>query len=161
MIFYSFSPQKIDLEPGQTVRVKNDNQKKWSLVGVVSGYGSTPRSYIVETSEGKKMWRNRRHLQAVPKAVADDILEDDILEDDILEDDILEDDILEDDILEDDILQAIPENVPEINPERQEEWQIEEIQKEHYRIRQAIPQADVLYVNQNGTLKNIDIFQRY
>jgi hypothetical protein len=95
--------------------VKNDNQKKWSLVGVVSGYGSTPRSYIVETSEGKKMRRNRRHLQAVPKAVTDDILEDDILEDDILEDDILEDDILEDDIL-----QAIPENVPEINPETSE-----------------------------------------
>ena len=84
-----------DLEPGQTVRVKNDNQKKWSPVGVVSGYGSTPRSYIVETSEGKKMRRNRRHLQAVPKAVADDILEDDIL-------------------------QAIPEAVPEINPETSE-----------------------------------------
>ena len=43
----------------------------------------------------------------------------------------------------------------------QEEWQIEEIQKERYRIRLAIPQADVLHVNENGTLKNIDIFQRY
>ena len=76
------------------------------------------------------MRRNRRHLQAVPNAVTadileddileDDILEDDILEDDILEDDILQDDILQDDILQDDILQAIPENVPEINPETSE-----------------------------------------
>ena len=81
-----------DMEPGQTVRVKTDDQKKWSSVGVVSGYGSTPRSYIVDTPEGKKMRRNRRHLQVVPKAVSDDILEDDIS-------------------------QAIPEVVPEINPE--------------------------------------------
>ena len=59
------------LKPGQTVRVKHDGQNQWSPVGIVSGYGSTPRSYIVGTSDGKTLQRNRRHLQAIPEADAE------------------------------------------------------------------------------------------
>lgn len=58
-----------DLEPGQTVRVKHDGQKTWSSVGVVKDYGSTPRSYIMETPDGKTIRRNRRHLQVTPVAI--------------------------------------------------------------------------------------------
>ena len=59
------------LKPGQTVRVKHDGQNQWSPAGVVSGFGSTPRSYIVGTSDGKTLRRNRRHLQAIPEADAE------------------------------------------------------------------------------------------
>ena len=49
--------------------MKINSQDHWSPVGVVSGYGSTPRSYVVETSDGKMVRRNRRHLQVIPDAV--------------------------------------------------------------------------------------------
>ena len=57
------------LEAGQTVRVKNDSQKHWSPVVIVSGDGLQPRSYVVEMSDGKMVCRNRKHLQVIPDAV--------------------------------------------------------------------------------------------
>ena len=57
------------LEAGQTVRIKNDSQKHWSPVAIVSGDGPQPRSYVVEMSDGKTVRRNRRHLQVIPDAV--------------------------------------------------------------------------------------------
>ena len=59
------------LKPGQTVRVKHDGQNQWNPVGVVSRYGSTLKSYIVGTSDGKTLQRNRRHLQAISEADAE------------------------------------------------------------------------------------------
>ena len=113
-----------------------DNKKKWSPVG----YGSTTRSYIVETSEGKKMRRNRRHIQAVPKAVLDDILEDDILEDDIL--------------------QAIPEAVPEINPETSE-LSRRVADRGNPEIQNTPSHTSSGRVVRKPKRKNIEIFQRY
>ena len=112
-----------------------DNKKKWSPVGFVSGYGSTPRSYIVETSEGKKMRRNRRHIQAVPKAVLDDILEDDIL-------------------------QAIPEAVPEINPETSE-LSRRVADRGNPEIQNTPSHTSSGRVVRKPKRENIEIFQRY
>ena len=58
-----------DLETGQVVRLKSDNQKQWSPPAVVSGSGSMPRSYVLETADGKTVRRNRRHIQVIPDVV--------------------------------------------------------------------------------------------
>ena len=55
------------LQPGESIVMKDDNQKGWNRPGVVSGAADTPRSYIVQTETGTTTRRNRRHLQsAVP-----------------------------------------------------------------------------------------------
>lgn len=51
------------LSQGDAVRVRVDGQKDWTNQGTIQGSFSTPRSYVVETSEGKLIRRNRRHLQ--------------------------------------------------------------------------------------------------
>ena len=54
------------LETGQVVRLKSDNQKHWSPPALVSGCRSVPRSYVLETADGKTVRRNRRHTQVIP-----------------------------------------------------------------------------------------------
>ena len=53
------------LKPGDLVRVKDEQQAKWSSPMKVKGTADTPRSYRIETPHGL-MRRNRRHLQLVP-----------------------------------------------------------------------------------------------
>ena len=47
------------LEPGQNVAILHD--KKW-IPGTVLNKHPTPRSYVVETSSGSKLRRNRQHI---------------------------------------------------------------------------------------------------
>uniref|UniRef100_A0AAV2MQB9 Retrotransposon gag domain-containing protein n=1 Tax=Knipowitschia caucasica TaxID=637954 RepID=A0AAV2MQB9_KNICA len=54
------------LSPGDPVLTKLDGQKQWTRPAVIQGTSSTPRSYIVETAQGERYRRNRRHLLAVP-----------------------------------------------------------------------------------------------
>lgn len=58
-----------ELRPGQDVRVKLDGDKGWKTPARVIGKSKEPRSYLVETDNGRVTRRNRRHLQAVPEAV--------------------------------------------------------------------------------------------
>ncbi|KAJ0050670.1 hypothetical protein NL108_005059 [Boleophthalmus pectinirostris] len=55
-----------ELHPGQSVRVKIDGEKGWTIPAKVISKSKEPRSYLVEMSNGKVARRNRRHLQAVP-----------------------------------------------------------------------------------------------
>ena len=57
------------LNPGDSVLTKLDGQKQWTKPAVVYGSSTTPRSYIVETAQGERYRRNRRHLQALAKQV--------------------------------------------------------------------------------------------
>lgn len=50
-----------ELEPGDTVKLKLDNQKLWSSQGIVERTNRRRRTYQVRTSQGV-YWRNRRHL---------------------------------------------------------------------------------------------------
>ncbi|XP_064598511.1 uncharacterized protein LOC135464872 [Liolophura sinensis] len=54
-----------ELKPGDTVRVKLDNEKGWVTTGIVTDKLPTPRSYNIETSRGKYR-RNRKHLKPAP-----------------------------------------------------------------------------------------------
>ena len=56
-----------ELHPGDTVRVKDDSQKKWDETATVIGPAGTPRSYQVQTPRGV-LRRNRRHLSLVPES---------------------------------------------------------------------------------------------
>ena len=51
--------------PGDTVRVRTDNEKSWTNTGVITNRADTPRSYTVQT-ESDMYRRNRRHLSVVP-----------------------------------------------------------------------------------------------
>lgn len=51
------------LRPGNPVLVKLDHQNAWGTPADIAGDSATPRSYVVETQQGTKMRRNRRHLQ--------------------------------------------------------------------------------------------------
>ena len=53
---------------GQRVRVYNPDSSKWSLA-VVTQRCVEPRSYIVQTSSGKSLCRNRKHLREVKSAL--------------------------------------------------------------------------------------------
>ena len=53
------------LSPGDTVRVRTDNEKSWTNTGVITNRADTPRSYTVQT-ESDMYRRNRRHLSVVP-----------------------------------------------------------------------------------------------
>ena len=47
------------LDPGEQIRVSNKN--KWEPATVESK-ADIPKSYVVHTVRGQKLWRNRRHL---------------------------------------------------------------------------------------------------
>ena len=53
-----------DLQPGDVVSVKLDQQKGWKTSGKVIARSYTPRSYVIQTSS-IAMSRNRRHLRRV------------------------------------------------------------------------------------------------
>jgi len=55
------------LKPDDTVRLKTDEQSKWGSPAKVVGHAGDPagRSYIVETPQGGRFRRNRRHVQAI------------------------------------------------------------------------------------------------
>ena len=55
------------LVPGDSVRIKDDTQKQWSEPATVLGDAGAPRSYIVRTSRGGELRRNRRHLSQIPQ----------------------------------------------------------------------------------------------
>ena len=54
------------LKPGDHVRVCLDDEKSWSKEGTGVQPYDTPRSYIVETSDGGTYHRNKKHLLSVP-----------------------------------------------------------------------------------------------
>uniref|UniRef100_A0A8C5PZ73 Integrase catalytic domain-containing protein n=1 Tax=Leptobrachium leishanense TaxID=445787 RepID=A0A8C5PZ73_9ANUR len=56
-----------ELYPGQSVRVKLDDEKRWKTPAIVVGRAAEPRSYVVRTEAGTVARRNRWHLQVVPE----------------------------------------------------------------------------------------------
>ena len=54
-----------DLQTGQVVQLKSDNQKQWSPPAIVSGPGTMPRSYVLETADGKTARRKKQHVQVI------------------------------------------------------------------------------------------------
>ena len=55
------------LSPGDTERVRTDNEKSWTNTGGITNRVDTPRSYTVQTESGVYR-RNRRHLRVVPQS---------------------------------------------------------------------------------------------
>ena len=55
-----------DLMPGDSVKIKTEDQKKWSDSGKVIRKAQAPRSYHVQTQKGSIIRRNRRHLMKTP-----------------------------------------------------------------------------------------------
>jgi hypothetical protein len=55
-----------NLQPGDHVKMKLDNETGWIKSGVVLSPTEQPRSYIVATESGSVMRRNRKHLQHNP-----------------------------------------------------------------------------------------------
>ena len=53
------------LNPGDSVRIKTDNNKGWDTTGMIVGTHNTPRSYIVQSGTSTYR-RNRKHLLTVP-----------------------------------------------------------------------------------------------
>ena len=51
-----------DLQPGDVVRFKTDQEKSWATRGIVTATAESPRSYIMQSESGV-YGRNRRHLQ--------------------------------------------------------------------------------------------------
>ena len=51
-----------DLQPGDVVKLKTDQEKSWATKGIVTATAESPRSYIVQSESGVYR-RNRRHLQ--------------------------------------------------------------------------------------------------
>uniref|UniRef100_A0A8C5MNF8 Gypsy retrotransposon integrase-like protein 1 n=1 Tax=Leptobrachium leishanense TaxID=445787 RepID=A0A8C5MNF8_9ANUR len=54
------------LYPGQSVRVKLDDETRWRTPATVVERSPEPRSYVIRTEGGTVVRRNRRHLQPVP-----------------------------------------------------------------------------------------------
>ncbi|KAK2551067.1 hypothetical protein P5673_028129 [Acropora cervicornis] len=54
------------LQPGDWVRAKLDNEKQWTTEAKVVREDQSPRSYIIDTTGGRRLRRNRRHLRKVP-----------------------------------------------------------------------------------------------
>lgn len=52
------------LRPGDTALIKLDQEKAWVTPAVVSSEYVTPRSYLINTSQGAVLRRNGRHLWA-------------------------------------------------------------------------------------------------
>lgn len=65
------------LSPGDPVLTKLDGQKQWTTPADVQSASSTPRSYIVETAQGERYRRNRRHLLAMPPRATQENVEPD------------------------------------------------------------------------------------
>lgn len=61
------------LKPGEKVRVKLDNERKWSEPATVVQQHATPRSYVIRSGEGGEYRRNRRHLQQIPSNVSSSV----------------------------------------------------------------------------------------
>ena len=59
------------LVPGDSVRIKDDTQKQWSEPATIIGDAGAPRSYIVRTSRGGELRRNRRHLSQIPQGTSE------------------------------------------------------------------------------------------
>ena len=57
-------------EGGESVRITTDAQKVWGNPTVLVR-ADTPRSYIVQSPDGSKFRRNRRHLQEIPVLVTE------------------------------------------------------------------------------------------
>ena len=53
------------LHPGDNVRIQDPTSKRWDKVAIVMGQGKS-RDYIVRTTTGRVMWRNRRFLRTIP-----------------------------------------------------------------------------------------------
>ena len=51
-----------DLQPGDVVKLKTDQEKSWATKGIVTATAESPRSYIVQSESGVYR-QNRRHLQ--------------------------------------------------------------------------------------------------
>jgi transposase InsO family protein len=68
--FYDRSVKPLsELQPGQKVLMKDDDEKIWQREGQVVSQ-CAPRSYMVQTSGGATLRRNRRHLQPFSGAKA-------------------------------------------------------------------------------------------
>lgn len=65
------------LQPGDTARIKTDEQSTWSspveVIATEPGSDQPDRSYVVQTPTGNRFRRNRRHIQATPEATVPDI----------------------------------------------------------------------------------------
>ena len=55
------------LQPRDAVRVKLDGEKEWRQTGFVTTPHDTPRSYVVQTPDGRYR-RNHKHLPVLPSA---------------------------------------------------------------------------------------------
>uniref|UniRef100_A0A0P4VQ24 RNA-directed DNA polymerase n=2 Tax=Scylla olivacea TaxID=85551 RepID=A0A0P4VQ24_SCYOL len=53
------------LDLGAHVRLQDPVTKRWDKVGVVMGIGKS-RDYLVKTTAGRVLWRNRRFIRVVP-----------------------------------------------------------------------------------------------
>ena len=62
------------IKPDSHVRVQDPVTKRWDRVGVVMGRGKT-RDYLIKTSSGRVLWRNRRFIRAVPHPTPDPAVE--------------------------------------------------------------------------------------
>uniref|UniRef100_A0A8C5M4Q6 Reverse transcriptase/retrotransposon-derived protein RNase H-like domain-containing protein n=1 Tax=Leptobrachium leishanense TaxID=445787 RepID=A0A8C5M4Q6_9ANUR len=58
------------LYPGQSVRVKLDDETRWRTPATVVERSPEPRSYVIRTEGGTVARRNRRHLQPVPEELS-------------------------------------------------------------------------------------------
>ena len=59
------------LQPGDWVRAKLDNEKQWTMEAKVVSEDRSPRSYIIDTG-GRRLRRNHRHLRKVPTPTHND-----------------------------------------------------------------------------------------
>ena len=62
-LYYDKSAKDLSmLTPGATVRIRQDDKKEWSTKCKVISDAKFPRSYIVQTPQGKHLRRNRKDL---------------------------------------------------------------------------------------------------
>ena len=62
-----YSTRSMDsLKSGDSVRVRDQNQKEWSGKATVLQEAETPRSYHIRYPDGRTFRRNRIHLQKIP-----------------------------------------------------------------------------------------------
>ena len=62
------------LEPGQDVRIQDHKTKEWQQ-GTIQEKCQEPRSYVVETENGKQLRRNRQHIRPTIRPVVGHSLE--------------------------------------------------------------------------------------
>ena len=62
-LFYDRNAKDLcKLSPGATVRIRQGDKKEWSTKCKIVSNTKFPRSYIVETSRGNRLRRNRKDL---------------------------------------------------------------------------------------------------